>query len=211
MRPRTLTGASGSQINQERFSQPFPLPRNPDGCYATHPNTLASFAASLGTPSVSYFPSDTRLPAAEEFDLVLEHELWRNTSVSVSYLGSVGRFLPIGMDTNLNPSSGVIPYVVSGGPLNGKTVDEPLFTGTRPNTNYNHIVMYCSCATSYYNAMVLQFNRRETNGLQYNLSYTYASNTDDDTASAHRDNRQRRHGHISRGHQQRPGQSRQPR
>ena len=169
----TQTGNPGAQLAANIF------PTSSVGV-PIYPNTLATFATNVGTPNVSFFPSDMRLPGAEEFDAVIEHQLWRNTSVSLSYIGSVGRFLPIGIDINLNPSSGTIHYTIGGGgPLNGQVVSEPLFTGTRPNPAFNHIVMYCTCGISHYNAAVLQFNRRMTSGLQFNMSYTYASDTDD--------------------------------
>jgi hypothetical protein len=88
----------------------------------------------------------------------------------------------VGLDTNLN-KPGTITYAISGGPLNGQTFTEPLFTGARPNPAYNHMVMYCTCGTSHYNAIVSQFNRRLTGGLQFNLSYTYATDTDDGAVS----------------------------
>jgi hypothetical protein len=168
----TQTGNAGSQLSAGIF------PTSSTGV-PIYPNTLATFNPSVGQPNVAFFPSDTRLPGAEEFDLVLEHQLWRDTAVSLSYIGSIGRFLPVGIDTNLNAPS-TINYTISGGPLNGDVVSEPLFTGARPNANFQQMVMYCSCATSHYNAMVVQFNRRMSTGLQFNLSYTYASNTDDE-------------------------------
>src|SRR5262249_8635751 len=89
-------------------------------------------------------------------------------------------FLPIGIDTNLNnPGSNTITYTISGGPLNGQKVTEPLFTGLRPNQNYNQIVQYCTCGISHYNAGVAEFKRRMTGGLQFDFTYTYASDTDD--------------------------------
>jgi len=91
--------------------------------------------------------------------------------------------LPVGIDTNL-PAATSITYTVSGGPLNGQQVVEPFFAGARPNPNYQKMVMYCSCVTSHYNGLVGQFNRRITNGLQFNLSYTYASATDDGASSS---------------------------
>jgi hypothetical protein len=172
----TQTGNAGSQLSPTIFpttTSGAPTPGAP-----IYPNILTTFAASVGTPNIAYFPSDTRLPAAEEFDAVFEHELWRNTAVSISYLGSIGRFLPVGINTNLNAPS-TINYAISGGPLNGQTVSEPFFKGARPLPAYNNMVMYCSCGTSHYNAMVLQFNRRMTGGLQFNMSYTYANDADD--------------------------------
>ncbi len=172
----TQTGNPGSQLSPEIFttsSSGAPIAGVP-----SYPNVLTSYNASVGTANITYFPSDMRLPAAEEFDAVLEHEFWHNTSLSLSYIGSVGRFLPIGIDTNLNQPR-TINYTIVNGPLAGQKVSEPLFTGTRPNPSYNQIVQYCTCAISHYNAGVIQFKRRMTGGVQFDFSYTYASDTDD--------------------------------
>lgn len=181
----TLTGSLEGQISPTIFpttgssnSTGVPTPGEP-----IYPNILPPAQFGVGKPNIVYFPNDLRLPGAEEFDLVLEHQIARNTLVSVSYIGSIGRFLPIGIDTNL-PAATSINYTVSGGPLNGQTVTEPFFSGAHPNPNYTHIVMYCSCVTSHYNGLVGQFNRRLTDGLQFNLSYTYASATDDGASSS---------------------------
>ncbi|HXN63795.1 MAG TPA: TonB-dependent receptor [Candidatus Acidoferrales bacterium] len=177
----TLTGVAGSQVN----AQIFPTS---SGGVATpgvplYPNTLATYNASVGAPSITYFPSDLRLPMAEEFDAILEHEITPNTVVSVSYIGSIGRFLPTGIDTNL-PQPTSINYTISGGPLNGVVETLPFFSGTRPNPNYQQMVMYCTCVTSHYNGVVGQFNRRMQGGLQFNMNYTYSTNTDDGASSA---------------------------
>jgi hypothetical protein len=181
----TQTGSSGGQLSPTIFpttgssnSTGLPTPGEP-----IYPNILSAFSASVGKPNIAYFPSDVRLPGAEEFDLVLEHQITNNTLVSVSYIGSIGRFLPVGIDTNL-PAATSITYTVSGGPLSGQTVTEPFFAGAHPNPNYTHMVMFCTCVTSHYNGLVGQFNRRITNGLQFNLSYTYASATDDGASSS---------------------------
>jgi hypothetical protein len=164
----TQTGNPGSQLSPTIFS-PSTSP--------VYPNIISNYAASVSTPNVTFFPSDMRLPAAEEFDVVLEHRLWGNSVVSASYIGSIGRFLPVGLDTNLH-TPGSITYTIINGPLNGQKVTEPLFTGARPNPTYNQIVEVCTCGLSRYNAVVLQFNRHISGGLQFNFSYTYASDTD---------------------------------
>jgi hypothetical protein len=181
----TLTGSANGQLSPTIFpttgtsnSTGTPTPGEP-----IYPNILPTYNASVGKPNIVYFPNDLRLPGAEEFDLVAEHQIAPNTLVSVSYIGSIGRFLPIGIDTNL-PAATSISYTVSGGPLNGQLVTEPFFAGARPNPNYQQMVMFCSCVTSHYNGLVGQFNRRISNGLQFNLSYTYASATDDGASSS---------------------------
>ena len=173
----TQTGNAGAQLSPEIF--PTTSTGAPVANVPLYGNVLSSYNASVGVANIAYFPSDMRLPGAEEFDAVLEHEFWHNTSVSLSYIGSVGRFLPIGLDTNLNNPPSTITYAISGGPLAGQKVSEPLFTGTRPNPNFNQIVEYCTCGISHYNAMVLEGKRRMSGGLQFDFIYTYASDTDD--------------------------------
>jgi len=181
----TQTGSAGGQLSPTIYpttgssnSTGTPTPGEP-----IYPNILPMYTASVGKPNIAYFPNDMRLPGAEEFDLVAEHQITSNTLVSVSYIGSIGRFLPVGLDTNL-PTPTSIAYTISGGPLNGQTVTEPFFAGAHVNPDFTHTVMYCTCVTSHYNGLVGQFNRRITNGLQFNLSYTYASATDDGASSS---------------------------
>ena len=178
----TQTGNAGAQLSPTIF--PTTSTGVPVSGVPLYGNVLSTYNASVGTANIAYFPGDMRLPAAEEFDAVLEHEFWKNTSVSLSYIGSVGRFLPIGLDTNLNnPLGATITYTISNGPLAGRQVSEPLFTGARPNPNYNQIVEYCTCGVSHYNAVVVEGKRRMNGGLQFDFLYTYASDTDDVASS----------------------------
>ncbi len=181
----TLTGSPDSQINATIYpttgssnSTGTPTPGEP-----LYPNIVTTYSPSVGKPNISYFPGDLRLPGAEEFDAVFEHQIAASTMVSASYIGSIGRFLPVGLDTNL-PVPTTLAYTISGGPLNGQTVTYPFFEGARPNPNYNKIVQYCTCVTSHYNAFVAQFNRHFANGLQFNFSYTYSHGTDDGASSS---------------------------
>jgi hypothetical protein len=173
----TQTGNPGSQLSATIF--PTSSSGAPIAGVPNYPTILSTYTTSVGTPNLTYFPSDFRLPGAEEFDVILEHQFGANTAISLSYLGSVGRFLPIGLDTNLNPSTSTINYKIVGGPLAGQTASEPLFAGARPNPAYNQIVEYCTCGISHYNAAVIQLKRRMTAGVQFDASYTYASDTDD--------------------------------
>ncbi len=181
----TVTGSAAGQLNPTIFpttgssnSTGTPTPGEP-----IYPNILPTYNASVGTPNITYFPADTRLPMAEEFDAIVEHEISPNTVVSVSYIGSIGRFLPTGIDTNL-PLPTTQNYTVVNGPYNGIAVPIPFFKGARPNPAYQQMVMYCTCVTSHYNGIVGQFNRRMRGGLQFNFNYTYANNTDDGASSA---------------------------
>jgi hypothetical protein len=142
--------------------------------YPAVPTTLTGTVAK---PNIIFLPANMRNPAVQEYDMIAEHQIARNTVVSISWIGSLGRFLPVATDTNL-PLPTTISYAISGGPLSGQSVSLPFFKGARPNSNFNQITMISSSISSLYNAGVLQFNRRMTAGLQVQASYTVASSTD---------------------------------
>ena len=63
-----------------------------------------------------------------EYDVVFEQQIADNTMVSVSYVGSAGRNLPLFIDRNLPSPAGTITYQASGGPLDGQSVSVPVFS-----------------------------------------------------------------------------------
>jgi Carboxypeptidase regulatory-like domain/TonB dependent receptor len=149
----------------------------------TYPNIIANASASPSKPSIVYFAPDTQNPTIYEYDLILEQRVARNTVVSVSYVGSKGHHLPVFLDQNLNPPTSSLTYLASGGPLDGQSVTVPFFTLPRPNANFNQMTEIFDGVDSSYNAVVLALNRRLTNGLQIQASYTYSHATDDGQSS----------------------------
>ena len=69
--------------------------------------------------------SDTQNPLIHQFDLIFDQRIAANTVLSVSYVGSQGRNLPIFIDQNLNPATATNTYAVSGGPLDGQRLTVP--------------------------------------------------------------------------------------
>ncbi len=136
------------------------------------PNLLT--AATLVPPAVQFFASNFKLPQIHQWDLIFEREFARNTVFSVSYLGSFGRHLPNFVDVNLPPPARLVALTVSGGPFDGQTYLTPIFVGRRPNKSFGAITEIRSDVFSKYHALVLQANRRLTNGLQFQTSYTYS-------------------------------------
>jgi len=171
----TLTGVAGGQAQFQVVPSAAGAP--------LYPQVLTSGPAGGGGGDVIVFPSDTGLPLIHQFDLAFEYEIVPNTAISVTYLSSLGRNLPLFVDTNLNSPTETITYTISGGPDNGSTVTVPRFTGARPNTNFGRITEVSQSVKSQYNALVLQFNRRMTNGLQVQASYTLSKATDDGQGS----------------------------
>jgi hypothetical protein len=146
-----------------------------------YPNVLTS--APAGTANVQYFARNFSAPQIHQIDLALEREIARNTVVSVSLLSSLGRKLPSFVDRNLSFPTGTRTLNVVDGPFAGQSFSFPLFLGTRPNTAYGAITEITSTVQSEYEALVVQANRRLTNGLQFQTSYTMARSIDSGQAS----------------------------
>jgi hypothetical protein len=199
----TNDGSALSQIAQTIF--PTTGSTNSSGLLTpgapVYANSLASFNVSAGTPSIVFFAPDARLPLITETDMVLEHQISANTVISVSYMGSLGRFLPMGIDTNLPPLStegvtfsiaGTAPVIANTSitnqfPAVGATFTVPYYPGgtpARPNKNFQQMIELSTSARSFYNAGVIQLNRRLTHGLQAQASYTYAHAIDTDQSSS---------------------------
>ena len=135
------------------------------------PNVLAS--APAGTGAVDYFARNFQVPLIYQGDFVYEHEVARNTVVSASYLFSFGKHLPNFVDTNLSPNTVLRTYQIADGPFAGQTWPIQYFLGSsRPDTRFGLIEEIRSNVESKYHALVLQANRRLTNGLQFQTSYT---------------------------------------
>lgn len=147
-----------------------------------YPNLIPP--GTLTTPAVQYFQSGFQLPRIQQFDAVVEREVAHNTVVSASYLFSYGQYLPNFIDTNLNPQNSSLNLAILGGPFAGQSYRQPLFTGARPNTAFGQITEIRSDVYSKYHALVLQFNRRMTKGLQVQSNYTLSRAFDNGQTSA---------------------------
>ena len=134
------------------------------------PNVLTS--APPGTAAVNFFRDGFQNPLIHQGDLVFEREVARNTVVSASYLFSFGNHLTTFVDTNLNPPTSEGRVSILDGPLAGQTWVFPYYRGPRPNTSFGNILEIRDGISTKYNALVLQANRRLTNGLQFQSSYT---------------------------------------
>jgi hypothetical protein len=165
----------------------------PSASSIRYPNVLAAAAAPPGL-NIIQFANNTRLPMVHEFDLEVEREIARNTAISVSYVGSLGRRLPRFVDTNLAAPTLTTTYTVNGGPLNGDQFTVPYFgvpvtgpgafSGTRrPNNKVQAITNISGSVDSNYNAMVVALNRRLYQSFQIQTSFTWSRANDDGQSS----------------------------
>ena len=170
----TNTGMATGQLS---------LTLNSSATSPVYPNILANASASPVRPNIVFFGTGTQNPLIHQFDIIFDQRIAANTVLSVSYVGSQGRNLPIFIDQNLNPATSTNTYVVSGGPLDGQRLTVPLYTTPRPNANFSQMTQITSGVNTSYNALVLALNRRFTKGLQVQTSYTYSKATDNGQSS----------------------------
>lgn len=156
----------------------------------------ASAVGSVGT-AVQFFDKDFESPEIHQYDIIFEHQFMKNTAFSVSYVGSRGLSLPTFFDLNNVPCSHLGPpfpagacptginttYTLSGGPLSGQTFTLPQYNrlpaiGNQARTRIQ------SSVSSEYNSLILGINRRFTDGLQFQASYTLSKSTDVNQNSA---------------------------
>ncbi|HTH51935.1 MAG TPA: TonB-dependent receptor, partial [Pyrinomonadaceae bacterium] len=141
-----------------------------------YPNVLSSASGVIG--DVVVFQNGMQNPAIHQIDGIYERRIGRNTVVSATGMISIGRYLPYFVDTNLNPPNGSSTLTYVGGPLNGQSLVVPKYSGARPNPNFARITEIRGSVSSEYYGLVLQVNRRLTNGIQFQASYTESKATD---------------------------------
>ncbi len=175
----TGVGADRGQ-RQVAFSATNPPPGGV-GNLPIYPNLIAA-----GTPlptAVQFFDDDFELPEIHQSDVIFEREVARNTVVSASYLFSYGKNLPNFVDTNLRPPTRFVNVAVVGGPFANSTYLTPIFTGARPAPAFLQLTEIRSDVFSKYHALVLQANRRLTDGLQFQANYTLSRAFDNGQSS----------------------------
>ncbi len=153
------------------------------------PNVVPTPAA-IANPSGSHIPGssivvlaeDLHLPTIVQGDIILEREVARNTLVSISYLSSRGKYLPTFINKNIAPTTQFQTLTVTGGQFAGQSVTVPVYTA-RVNPNFFNITEVRGAVDSAYHALVLQANRRLTNGLQFQASYTLSRSKDNGQTS----------------------------
>jgi hypothetical protein len=148
----------------------------------TPPSVANPSGAHIPGSSIVVLEPNLKLPMIVQGDFVFEREIARNMSISASYLTSRGRFLPVFINKNIAPATQTATLTVTGGEFQGQSVTVPVFT-QRLNSNFFNITEVRGAVESSYHALVLQANRRLTNGLQFQSSYTWSRALDNGQTS----------------------------
>jgi len=198
----TLPPQLQSELNPDSACTLTPLPgwcNNPNG---------AGFLANGGLPG-TYIPpanqadarslttsyvDDTVMPKILTWSLGVQHELYRNATVEVRYLGTRGLSLPVQFRRNFESyfDAGGQPlptfFTPSSVPTtwNGSTPTDAAFNSFNPNTydqyGFNGIVTSDPpYGSSTYHAASVNFTQRAVHGLTFNANYTFSHTLDDAT------------------------------
>lgn len=170
---------TGVATSQKQFSFSSTTTGSP-----LYPNVLSAAPGTAGAPpDIVVFSPIMEAPTIHQADIILERMIGANTVLSFSALFSAGRDLPTFVDTNLPLPNATTLYTFVGGPFGGTSIGVPRYGGTRPNVNFGAISEIRSTIRSQYTGFIVQVNRRFTNGLQFQTSYTYSHATDNNQTS----------------------------
>lgn len=152
------------------------------------PYVFSGEPVNVVKPGAVEFSPRFRNPEVHQAVASLEERLPARLEITAAALASLGRRLPVAIDTNLEPltSTQTITYAVvdgtGAGPIKSAQITVPFYaswptpSGTtgRVNPNYQQIAGIMSRANSTYEAAMLRITRYGRRGLTLRAHYTYA-------------------------------------
>jgi hypothetical protein len=132
-----------------------------DLVYYSDPSSVgAAYNPAVGPGRVSLRTMDVALKDAssQNFNFTIERQIATNFLFRVGYQGSLGRHLPV--LENLNRYDG--------------DAYNATLTPVFPNPNYNGFNYRSDSVSSNYNALVTELQKRFSNGLQFQVGYTFS-------------------------------------
>jgi hypothetical protein len=140
-----------------------------------YPNVFSAPPTGTGArPSIQFLVPDLERPQIYMSEVTVDRVVGRDITISASYLNSLGRHLPTFPDTNLPDPTATVEYFVDG----QSRGTFPFYRGARPDTSINNAIAVDDSVESTYHALVLQANKRFSQGLLFNANYTLSKSED---------------------------------
>jgi hypothetical protein len=132
------------------------------------PTDLASPPPGFVLPKQSINAVDPNFETQSAWlsNIQLERAINTDLAVTVGYVNSTGRNLPVLMDVNLVASGDVL------------SDGRPIFSAARVNPTFDHINVFQSIAESSYNAFTATLSKRMSHGWMTQATYTLARGVD---------------------------------
>jgi len=146
-----------------------------------YPNIYTSIptGVTLPKPTIFVFDPNFQNPKVQQASLGIERALTNDIAFSVTYQNVKGSDLPRTIDINVStPTTVTVPVVSASSGASLGTATFTRYTG-RPFTNFARILEFQSSASSQYNGVTLDLQKRFSNNWQMRLAYTYSKVKDD--------------------------------
>ena len=146
---------------------------NPQGAKGASVNaryiSSSSAADAYNGQPVSYMQYNQPIPHLYNWNLKVQHQITGSMMAEASYVGSHGKNLIYNNDIDQVPASDLAANVNN--------------FSSRPYPQYQAISGFSTQGTSDYSALQAQVARRMSNGLMFNVNYTWSHMTDDQDSS----------------------------
>jgi hypothetical protein len=134
--------------------------------------TGQTLSAPITVASITGLSQQYKLPTSYQFSLGIQHELWREGVLSVSYVGNQNRFQTYYGDINLPPQS-VLPNLIAGSVAYNTVV---------PYLGFHSINLVQAGENSHYNALQMSFRSQAGKRLTLQVAYTLSRAVDPATS-----------------------------
>jgi hypothetical protein len=184
---RNAVVANGLASQESSVSQSFNPDLAPNQQTPTLPAILPGNSPLFqASPDISLVSPQFKAPSILQSSLQMEEELSENTVLSIGTMWNHGLHIISGSayDLNLNPLQGTTTYITcppntttapcAGPQVTLPNMDNGLLTEGRINPNLGQINELISPGQNYYDSLFVQLKRRMSQGLTYQVSYTWA-------------------------------------
>ena len=126
------------------------------------------FPASAIGKTLRLLDYDMRQPHMLQYNLTVERQLTTQMAITVAYAGSRGMNIPQILEGNV-----ALPQILPDG--------RKFWTGTEPriNPNWGSMELRAAAGDSWFNSLQIGLQKRLSNGLQFQSSYTWSKSMDD--------------------------------
>lgn len=182
--PPVLFNQTPSSPNGKAFQSVFNLaqgPPSPNGLFTVPASGQFILPDGVGAKARS---QDVRLPRVMAYNLTVERQIAAQTSISIGYVGNVGRHVGGGSGDGFNYNVNQAAFVP--GTVDSNTL-KPFYNKIGANGQPLHwtqgIDLYCQCLTNEYNSLQVQLKRNFANGYTTQVSYTWQDDVVDSSDS----------------------------